>query len=109
VLISDRIGFRRDDDALARLALVGTFLGVATLLLYPAYNALERGAEWRADGIALGATGDRAAAVRLLVRRADDDLLALCGRRTVRWYFASRPPLGSRIAALAGTPDPCPR
>ena len=109
VLISDRIGFRRDDDPLARLPLVGTFLGIAVLLLYPAFNALERTREWRADGIALTAVTDRAAGVRLFVRRADDDLIALCGRRTVRWYFESRPPLGSRIAAIGKTTDPCPR
>lgn len=108
VLVSDRIGFRRDDDALARLALVGAFLGIAALLFYPAYNAFHRAIEWRTDEIAsrVAAPADGA---RLLVRRADDDLEALCGRRTVRWYFAARPPLGSRIAAIAGTPDPCPR
>jgi len=109
VLLSDRIGFRRDDDPLARLALVGTFLGIAALLLYPAFNAVERGVEWRADRVALGAVADRAAGVRLFVRRADNDLIALCGRRTVRWYFESRPPLGSRIAAIGKTADPCPR
>ena len=81
VLISDRIGFRRDDDPLARLPLVGTFLGIAVLLLYPAYNALERGGEWRADRLALTVAGP-ASGVRFLVRRADDDLVALCGRRT---------------------------
>ena len=109
VLISDRIGFRRDDDPLARLPLVGTFLGIAVLLLYPAYNAIERNAEWKTDRLALTAVDDRAAGVRLLLRRADDDLIALCGRRTVRWYFDSRPPLGSRIAAIGNTTDPCPR
>jgi Zn-dependent protease with chaperone function len=109
VLISDRIGFRRDDDPLARLPLVGTFLGIAVLLLYPAYNAIERGIEWRADTIAITTVADRAAGVRFFVRRADDDLIALCGRRTARWYFESRPPLGSRIAALGKTSDPCPR
>jgi Zn-dependent protease with chaperone function len=109
VLISDRIGFRRDDDALARLPLVGTFLGIAVLLLYPAFNAIERAREWRADTVALSVINDRAAGVRLFVRRADDDLIPLCGRRTVRWYFDSRPPLGSRIAAIGNTADPCPR
>jgi Zn-dependent protease with chaperone function len=109
VLISDRIGFRRDDDALARLPLVGTFLGIAVLLLYPAFNSIERSREWRADTIALNVVSDRSAGVRLFVRRADDDLIPLCGRRTVRWYFDSRPPLGSRIAAVAHTPDPCPQ
>ncbi|HEV8023160.1 MAG TPA: M48 family metalloprotease [Candidatus Lustribacter sp.] len=108
VLISDRIGFRRDDDPLARLPLVGTFLGVAVLLLYPAYNALERGGEARADRLALTVAAPESG-VRFLVRRADDDLVALCGRRTIRWYFESRPPLGSRIAAMAHTTDPCPR
>ncbi len=109
VLISDRIGFRRDDDPLARLPLVGTFLGIAVLLLYPAFNSLERASEWRADAVALNIVKDRSAGVRLFVRRADDDLVALCGRRTVRWYFESRPPLGSRIAAISNTADPCPR
>ena len=109
VLISDRIGFRRDDDPLARLALVGAFLGIAVLLFYPAYNAIERGIEWNTDRSALAAIDDPAAAVRLFVRRADDELVPLCGRRTVRWYFDSRPPLGSRIAAISHTSDPCPR
>ena len=109
VLVSDRIGFRRDDDPLSRLALVGTFLGMFVLLFYPLYNALERAVEWQADALALNAVTDRAAGVRLYVRVADDDLVALCGRRTVRWYFESRPPLGSRIAAVGGTQDPCPR
>jgi Zn-dependent protease with chaperone function len=108
VLVSDRIGFRRDDDPLARLALVGTFLGIAVLLLYPAYNAFERGIERRTDTLAVSVVADRSAGVRLFVRRADDDLIALCGRRTVRWYFDSRPPLGSRIAAIGKTTDPCP-
>jgi STE24 endopeptidase len=109
VLVSDRIGFRRDDDPLARLALVATCLGISTLLLYPAFNAVERGLERRADAVAIAATQQPAEAVRLFVRRADDDLTALCGRRTTRWYFESRPALGSRIAALRGTQDPCPR
>jgi Zn-dependent protease with chaperone function len=108
VLVSDRIGFRRDDDALARLALVGAFLGLAVVTLYPGYNAFQRGIERRTDAIAASVAAP-ADGARLFVRRADDDLEALCGRRTVRWYFAARPPLGSRIAALAHTPDPCPR
>lgn len=109
VLISDRIGFRRDDDALSRLALVGTFLGIAVLALYPAYNALERRVEAHADEVALYATRDPASAVRTLVRRADDDLITLCGRRSTRWFFETRRPLGTRIAELRGSQDPCPR
>ncbi len=109
VLISDRIGFRRDDDPLARLALVGTFLGLMVLVVLPIDNRIARGVELQADRIAVAATGDPAAAVRLYVRSANDNLVPLCGRRTTRWYFDARPPLGSRIAALTGRPDPCPR
>ncbi len=109
VLISDRIRFRRDDDPLARLALVGTFLGVTVLIFFPVYNRIVRAVELRADAIAVRATRDPAAAVRLFVRSANDNLVPLCGRRTTRWYFESRAPLGSRIAAITGQADPCPR
>jgi Zn-dependent protease with chaperone function len=109
VLISDRIRFRRDDDPLARLALVGTFLGLMVIGILPAFTAIERNVESRADLIALGVTKDPAAAVRLFVRTADDNLVPLCGRRTTRWYFDARRPLGSRIATASGRPDPCPR
>jgi Zn-dependent protease with chaperone function len=108
VLLSDRIGFRRDDDALSRLALVATFLGLVLIVTYPIYNGYARNLETRADQAALAATGDRAATVRAMVRYADDDLVPLCDRRTIRWYFDDRPALGGRIAATAGTADPCP-
>jgi Zn-dependent protease with chaperone function len=108
VLLSDRVGFRRDDDALSRLALVATFLGVVLVAAYPIYNAYARNLERRADTVALAATGDRAATVRAMVRYADDDLVPLCDRRSIRWYFDDRPSLGGRIALAAGTADPCP-
>ncbi len=43
-----------------------------------------------------------------MVRYADDELIPLCDRRSIRWYFDDRPPLGGRIAATTGTADPCP-
>jgi len=109
VLISDRIGFRRDDDALSRLTLVGAVLGAVVVAMLPLYNAYERGIEFRADEDARRMLRDPAAAVRFLVRRADDDLVSLCARRTIGWYFADHPALGSRIAHMRGTADPCPR
>jgi Zn-dependent protease with chaperone function len=102
------VGFRRDDDALSRLALVATFLGIVLVATYPIYNADARNIETRADRVALSATGDRAETVRAMVRYANDDLVALCDRRSIRWYFDDRPPLGGRIATTAGTADPCP-
>ena len=77
--------------------------------MYPIDTMIQRGIEARADRIALSATHDPAAGVRLLVRRADDDLIAICGRRTLRWYFERRPPIAARIAALSGVADPCPQ
>jgi len=108
VLISDRIGFRRDDDAVSRLALVAAFLGGVALLMLPLFNAYARGIEYRADEDARHELPDPAAAVRLLVRRADHDLIPLCYRRSSSWYFADHPALGSRIAEMRGTEDPCP-
>jgi Zn-dependent protease with chaperone function len=108
VLLSDRVGFRRDDDALSRLALVAAFLGIVLLVAYPIYTADARNLETRADTAALAALGDRSVSVRAMVRYADDDLVALCDRRSIRWYFDEQPALGGRIAAVAGTADPCP-
>jgi Zn-dependent protease with chaperone function len=108
VLLSDRVGFRRDDDALSRLALVATFLGLVLIVVYPIYNAYARNLESRADRTALAATHDPAGTVRAMVRYADNDLVPLCDRRSIRWYFDDRPPLGGRIAATSGTADPCP-
>jgi Zn-dependent protease with chaperone function len=108
VLLSDRVGFRRDDDALSRLALVATFLGLVLIVAYPLYTAYARNLVTRADDEGLAATGDRAATVRAMVRYADDDLVPLCDRRSIRWYFDERPALGGRIAKTAGTADPCP-
>ncbi len=108
VLISDRIGFRRDDDAVSRLALVAAFLGGMSLLMFPLYNAYARGIEYRADEDARAVIGSPAAAVRYLVRRADHDLIPLCYRRSSSWYFADHPALGSRIAEMRGSSDPCP-
>ena len=108
VTISDRVGFRRDDDPLSRLALLGSLLGVAILILLPVENAYSRRLEARADYAAVAAIGDRASAVRLMVRLADVDLLPACPRPIVRRYFLTSPPIASRIAAIRGGGDPCP-
>ena len=109
VLVADRIGFRSDDDPLARLALVGALLlVVALVVLFPLYNTYSRGVEARADQFALRTTGDPASGVRLFVRFADDNLSLVCPSRIVRAYLYDHPPIGSRIAAVRGTPDPCP-
>jgi Zn-dependent protease with chaperone function len=108
VLISDRIVFRRDDDAVSRLALVAACLGGVALLMFPLFNAYSRGIEFRADEDARAMLSDPAPAVRFLVRKADHDLIPLCNRRSTSWYFADDLALGTRIAAMRKSEDPCP-
>jgi Zn-dependent protease with chaperone function len=107
-LLCDRVAFRRDDDALSRLALVATILGLVLVVTYPIFNAYSRNEVWRDDRATLAADPDRAAVVRAFVRYADVDMIPLCDRRSVRWYFDDHPPLGNRIAEINGTTPPCP-
>jgi hypothetical protein len=108
VLMSDRVRFRRDDDAVSRLALVGALLGIVALFAYPLYNAYARGIDARTSARMYATSADSTAAVRLLVRRADHDLVPLCNRRSTNWYFADRIAIGTQIALARGTADPCP-
>lgn len=108
ITIADRIAVRRDDDPLSRLALVAALLGVASLVAFPVFNAYSRTIEARADAFGLAMTGNRAAAVRTFVRFGDEGLAPYCPPALVRAYFYDHPPVGSRIAAALGNPDPCP-
>lgn len=107
VLVADRIGFRRDDDPLARLALVGALAGVAGLLAFPLYNLYSRHIEAKADSYALQLTQDPASAIRSFVRSADRRFVALCTPRWSNVYFGSTKPLATRIAIAAHKHDPC--
>ncbi|HEY0798720.1 MAG TPA: M48 family metalloprotease [Candidatus Baltobacteraceae bacterium] len=108
VTIADRIGVRRDDDPLSRLPLVVAILGVAALIAFPIFNRYSRQIEARADAFGLALTGDPAAAVRTFVRFGDEGLAPYCPPALVRAYFYDHPPVGTRIAAVLGRPDPCP-
>ena len=107
VLCADRVGFRRDDDPLARLPLVFAFMGLFALAVTPIYNGYSRILEAKADAYAIALTGDRVSAVRVYVRIADETFAQLCPSRASRLYFSNSPPLGTRIAEAAGRPDPC--
>lgn len=107
VVLADRVGFRRDDDPLARLPLVFFFLGLLALAATPIYNGYSRHLEALADDYALALTSDRASAIRVYVRIADETLGQLCPSRLSRWYFYNNPPLGTRIARALGHADPC--
>jgi STE24 endopeptidase len=107
VFIADRIGFRRDDDPVSRLALLGAVMGGVYLLAVPFYNGYARSLDRTTDAAAIALTHDPAAAIRLEVRRTDQALLPLCPNPFVYWYFDSRLPPGTRISNLQGAPDFC--
>ncbi|HEV3158251.1 MAG TPA: M48 family metalloprotease [Candidatus Baltobacteraceae bacterium] len=107
VLVADRIPFRFDDDALARLTLVAALIGVFQLALAPLDAAYDRRLIARADAVAIATSHDPASAVRDFVRIADEQFVPLCPSQPERLFFYHMPPLGTRIAAATGRPDPC--
>lgn len=106
VLFSDRVGFRRDDDPVSRLALLGAVIGCVYLVALPLYNGYARQASFTMDQAAVALTGDPTSAIRLVVREADQSLQRVCPSRLSRWYLTSRP-VGDRIARLQDRPDVC--
>jgi Zn-dependent protease with chaperone function len=107
VFISDRIGFRRDDDPVSRLALLGAVMGAVYLIALPFYNGYARSVDRVTDSQALALTRDPAAAIRLQVREMDQALQPLCPNTFAYWYFDAREAAGSRISDLQGQPDYC--
>lgn len=107
ILIADRIGFRRDDDAVSRIALLGSLLVATSVVVLPFYYAFERRVDREADAYAIAQTHDRASGVRYFVRRADQDLLTLCPKRWQLLLTSEHEPVGSRISAVAGRADDC--
>ena len=107
VFISDRIGFRRDDDPVSRLALLGALMGAVYLIAVPFYNGYARSLDRTTDAAAIALTHDPAAAIRTEVRRTDEALVPLCPNPFVYWYFDSSVPAGTRISNLQGAPDYC--
>jgi len=108
VAISDRIGFRRDDDAVARLALVAAFIGVLYLVAVPVDNFILRDISAGADAYALTLHVDRAAAVRNVVRATDESLTEVCPDIMARLFMQRVPDASSRISALNGVASTCP-
>ena len=82
VVIADRIGFRRDDDPLSRLAIVGALLALVYLAAVPVRNAALRSYDFSADRYAVALTGDPSAAVRALVRASDQRMEEVCPELT---------------------------
>ncbi|MHB8148233.1 MAG: M48 family metalloprotease [Vulcanimicrobiaceae bacterium] len=108
VFVADRIGFRRDDNELSRMALVGALLSVAYLAVVPIDHAISKSMTIRADRYAMSLTHDRAAAVRALVRQTDQGLGQVCPNIITRTFLERTPSAGVRIAAINGIRNDCP-
>jgi Zn-dependent protease with chaperone function len=107
--IADRIPFRRDDDPLARLALVGALLGIVYIVIAPIDNAILRSFSSRAERYALAATGSRIAAVRSIVRETDQRMEEVCPDVMARLFMSNTLDPSTRISILTGVPRNCPR
>jgi Zn-dependent protease with chaperone function len=109
VAIADRIGFRRDDDPTSRLALVAALLGVVYLIVLPINNAALRRIAAQSDRYAIGLTGERAAAIRTIVRGADQSLRDACPSVSSRLFLNTVDDPSRRVAAINNVPSGCPR
>ncbi len=108
VVLADRIGFRRDDDPLSRLALVGALLAIVYIAAVPVRNAALRSYDLAADGYALSLTADRAAAVRAIVRAADRRTQEVCPEFLPHLFLDAHPSPAVRAEAINGVPSGCP-
>ncbi|HKU81074.1 MAG TPA: M48 family metalloprotease [Candidatus Tumulicola sp.] len=108
VVFADRVGFRRDDDPLSRLALVGALLAIVYLAAVPVRNAALRSYDLDADRYAVAMTHDRAAAVRAIVREADQRMEEVCPESLANAFLDVHPSPGSRVAAINGVTTGCP-
>lgn len=108
VVLADRIRFRRDDDPLSRLAIVGALLALLYIAAVPVRNALLRSYDFSADQYAVALTGDPAAAVRALVRASDQRMEEVCPEFTTTLFLYASPSTSERVAAINHVRSACP-
>lgn len=105
--VADRIGFRRDDDPLVRVALVAALMGVAYLAIVPFDNAMLRSLADESERYAIQLTGDRAAAVRSIVRMADQRLDDVCEAKIASMYLGRIQDPAHAVEIANGVPASC--
>lgn len=108
VVFADRVGFRRDDDPLSRFALVGALLAIVYLAAVPVRNAALRSYDLDADRYAVAITRNPAAAVRAIVREADQRMEEVCPESLANAFLDVHPSPGTRTAAITGVATECP-
>jgi STE24 endopeptidase len=107
IVIADRIRFRRDDDPLSRLAIVGALLALVYLGAVPARNAALRSYDFDADRYAVAVTADPSAAVRALVRASDQRMIEVCPEQSATLFLYTAAGIGARVAAINHVPSGC--
>jgi hypothetical protein len=107
--IADRFRFRRDDDAVSRLALLGSLLAVLYLIAVPVDNAVMRAMDARASTYALGLGVDRAAAIRSIVRSTDERLIEVCPDLIARTFVQKEVDPSTAVNEINGITPTCPR
>ena len=108
VVIADRIGFRRDDDPLSRLALVGALLAIVYIVAVPVRNVALRSEDAYADRFAVALTNDKAGTVNAIVHETNRRLDEVCPEMLATVFITTRPAPGEVIAHIAGIPSGCP-
>ena len=107
VFIADRVGFRRDDDPVSRVALAAALLALVYVIAVPVDHVAVASMQLRADREAVAMTHDRASALRALVRAGDERIEQVCPTAPGRLFLYRMPPLGARADAL-GSMSGCP-
>jgi STE24 endopeptidase len=107
IVIADRIRFRRDDDPLSRLAIVGAFLALVYLAAVPVRNAALRSYDFDADRYAVAVTANPSAAVRALVRVSDQRMVEVCPEQFAMLFLYTAAGIGARVTAINHVPSGC--
>jgi hypothetical protein len=107
VTIADRIGFRRDDDPVSRLALVAALCCVLFIFASPIENAVHQSIARDAERYALTLPIDRAAAVRNVVRTTDQTLSDVCPGSWARLFMLRTEDASHRIFSINGVTPSC--
>ncbi len=108
VVIADRIRFRRDDDPLSRLAIVGALLALVYLAAVPVRDVALQSYDYSADAYAVALTHDPAAAVRALIRAGDERMIEVCPEWSAMLFLYTAPGIGARVGAINHVPSGCP-
>ncbi len=106
--LADRIHFRRDDDPLSRLAIVGALLALVYLVAVPVRNAAWRYYDFGADSYAVASTHDPGAAIRAIVRDSDHRMEEVCPEWSAMLFLYTAPGVGARVEAINHVPSGCP-